>query len=32
MPFEALAGMNEADVNGMYVFLKSLPPKPQGSR
>ncbi|MBL8324006.1 MAG: cytochrome c [Rubrivivax sp.] len=32
MPFEALAAMSEADLNGMYLFLKSLPPRPAGAR
>lgn len=32
MPFEALAAMNEADVQGMYLYLKTLAPRAAGSR
>lgn len=32
MPFEALAGMNDVDLEGMYRFLKTLPPRAAGTR
>lgn len=32
MPFEALAGMSDTDLEGMYRFLKTLPPRAQGTR
>lgn len=32
MPFEALAGMSDVDLEGMYRFLKTLPPRAAGSR
>jgi mono/diheme cytochrome c family protein len=32
MPFEALAGMNDTDLEAMYRFLKTLPPRETGSR
>lgn len=32
MPFEALAQMNDTDIDAAYVYLKSLPPRPAGGR
>ncbi|MFO1330749.1 MAG: cytochrome c [Rubrivivax sp.] len=32
MPFEALAGMSEVDVQATYRYLRSLPPREFGSR
>ena len=32
MPFEALSKMSDIDVDAMYVYLKSLPPRPAGGR
>ncbi len=32
MPFEALAGLKDADVQGMYLYLKTLAPRAAGSR
>ncbi|MBI5716664.1 MAG: cytochrome c [Burkholderiales bacterium] len=32
MPFEALAAMSDVDLEGMYRYLKSLPPRAAGSR
>ena len=32
MPFETLAAMNDTDVEALYVYLKTLPPRPLGER
>lgn len=32
MPFAALAQMSDVDVEAMYLFLKTLPPRPAGQR
>jgi mono/diheme cytochrome c family protein len=32
MPFEALSGMSDVDLEGMYRFLKTLPPRAAGTR
>jgi len=32
MPFEALARINDIDAEAMYLYLKSLPPRPAGQR
>lgn len=32
MPFEALAAMNDDDLHGMYLYLKTLPARPLGAR
>jgi hypothetical protein len=30
MPFESLREMNDTDVRALHLYLKSLPPRPQG--
>lgn len=32
MPFEALSGMSDTDLQAMYVYLKTLPARAEGSR
>jgi len=32
MPFDALKGLNDTDLAAIYAFMKTLPPRPFGSR
>lgn len=32
MPFESLAKMNDVDAQALYLYLKTVPPRPEGGR